>query len=196
MISKKKLIKITLGGLAATTLWSGLVCWEIVRFASPTNHSADAAIVLGAAVESDRPSPVFQARIDYAIALWQQQRVKYLIFTGGIGAGDTLAESQVARNYAIAKGVPAAKIFVELQSHTTRENLLEAQKIMQEQRLANCLLVTDPLHMKRSDWMMRDLGIVGYPAPTTYSRYQSWRSQTPFLFRELYFFHHYWLFRQ
>lgn len=196
MMNKKKLINITLWGLTATTLWSGLVCWEIIRFSSPTKHSADAAIILGAAVESERPSPVFQARIDYAIDLLQQQRVKYLIFTGGIGAGDTLTESQAAKNYAITKGVPAAKIFVELQSHTTQENLLEAQKIMQEQRLSNCLLVTDPLHMKRSDWMMRDLKIVGYPAPTPYSRYQSWRSQAPFLFRELYFFHHYWLLRQ
>jgi uncharacterized SAM-binding protein YcdF (DUF218 family) len=196
LISKKKLINITLAGLAVTTFWSGLVGWEIVRFAAPTNKSADAAIVLGAAVESDRPSPVFQARIDYAIDLFKQQRVKYLIFTGGMGAGDEVTESQAARNYAIAKGIPASNIFIELQSRTTQQNLLEAKKIMANQQLANCLLVTDPLHMKRADWMMRDVGIKGYPAPTPYSRYQSWRSQVPFLFRELYFFHHYWLFRQ
>jgi uncharacterized SAM-binding protein YcdF (DUF218 family) len=196
LISKKKLINITLAGLAVTTFWSGLVGWEIVRFAAPTNKSADAAIILGAAVDSDRPSPVFQARIDYAIDLFKQQRVKYLIFTGGMGAGDEVTESQAAKNYAIAKGIPTSHIFIELQSRTTQQNLLEAKKIMANQQLANCLLVTDPLHMKRADWMMRDVGIKGYPAPTPYSRYQSWRSQAPFLFRELYFFHHYWLFRQ
>jgi uncharacterized SAM-binding protein YcdF (DUF218 family) len=196
LISKKKLINITLWGLAITTFWSSLVGWEIVRFAAATNKSADAAIVLGAAVESDRPSPVFQARIDYAIDLFRQQQVKYLIFTGGMGAGDRLTESQSARNYAIEQGIPAAKIFVELQSQTTQQNLLEAQKIMENQQLADCLLVTDPLHMKRADWMMRDVGIKGFPAPTPYSRYQTWRSQAPFLFREVYFFHHYWLFRQ
>jgi uncharacterized SAM-binding protein YcdF (DUF218 family) len=186
LISKKKLINITLAGLAVTIFWSGLVGWEIVRFAAPTNKSADAAIVLGAAVEYNRPSPVFQARIDYAIDLFKQQRVKYLIFTGGMGAGDEVTESQAARNYAIAKGIPASNIFIELQSRTTQQNL----------RLATCLLVTDPLHMKRADWMMRDVGIKGYPAPTPYSRYQSWRSQAPFLLREIYFFHHYWLFQQ
>jgi uncharacterized SAM-binding protein YcdF (DUF218 family) len=196
LISKKKLINITLAGLVVTTFWSGLVGWEIVRFAAPTNKSADAAIVLGAAVDSDRPSPVFQARIDYAIDLFQQQRVKYLIFTGGMGAGDQVTESQAARNYAITKGIPASHIFIELQSRTTQQNLLEAKKIIETQQLATALLVTDPLHMKRADWMMRDVGIKGYPAPTPYSRYQSWRSQAPFLFRELYFFHHYWLFRQ
>jgi uncharacterized SAM-binding protein YcdF (DUF218 family) len=196
LISKKKLINITLAGLVVTTFWSGLVGWEIVRFAAPTNKSADAVIVLGAAVDSDRPSPVFQARIDYAIDLFKQQRVKYVIFTGGMGAGDEVTESQAARNYAIIKGIPASHIFIELQSRTTQQNLLEAKKIIETQQLATALLVTDPLHMKRADWMMRDVGIKGYPAPTPYSRYQSWRSQAPFLFRELYFFHHYWLFRQ
>jgi uncharacterized SAM-binding protein YcdF (DUF218 family) len=107
-----------------------------------------------------------------------------------------LTESQAARNYAIAKGIPADKIFVELQSRTTQQNLLEAKKIMENQQLVNCLLVTDPLHVKRADWMMRDLGIKAYSAPTPYSHYQSWRSQTSFLLRSLYFFHHYWLFRQ
>jgi uncharacterized SAM-binding protein YcdF (DUF218 family) len=196
LISKKKLINITLAGLVVTTFLSGLVGWEIVRFAAPTNKSADAAIVLGAAVDSDRPSPVFQARIDYAIDLFKQQRVKYVIFTGGMGAGDEVTESQAARNYAITKGIPASNIFIELQSRTTQQNLLEAKKVMANQQLATCLLVTDPLHMKRADWMMRDVGIKGHPAPTPYSRYQSWRSQAPFLLREIYFFHHYWLFRQ
>jgi uncharacterized SAM-binding protein YcdF (DUF218 family) len=196
LIIKKKLINITLAGLAVTTFWLGLVGWEIVIFSAPTNKSADAAIVLGAAVDSDRPSPVFQARIDYAIDLFKQQRVKYLIFTGGMGAGDEVTESQAAKNYAIAKGIPASNIFIELQSRTTQQNLLEAKKIMANKQLANCLLVTDPLHMKRADWMMRDVGIKGHPAPTPYSRYQSWRSQAPFLLREIYFFHHYWLFRQ
>jgi uncharacterized SAM-binding protein YcdF (DUF218 family) len=74
--------------------------------------------------------------------------------------------------------------------------LLEAQKIIQAQKFSHCLLVSDPLHMKRADWMMRDVGIQGLPSPTPSSRYQSWRSQIPFLLREVYFYHHYWIFRQ
>jgi uncharacterized SAM-binding protein YcdF (DUF218 family) len=197
VLAKKQVLAITKWGLLATTIWLGLVGFEIVRFARISAHqSADAAIVLGAAVTEHRPSPVFQARIDHAIDLWKTQRVKYLIFTGGLGADDTLAESQAAQKYAVSQGVPPDRILIELKSRTTKQNLLEAQKILQNQRLSSCLLVSDPLHMKRADWMMRDVGITGYPSPTPYSRYQTWQSQLPFLAREVYFYHHYWLFRQ
>jgi uncharacterized SAM-binding protein YcdF (DUF218 family) len=197
VLAKQQVLAITKWGLLATTTWLGLVGLAIVRFAGVSaEQSADAAIVLGAAVTENRPSPVFQARIDHAIDLWKTQRVRYLIFTGGLGAGDTLAESQAAQKYAVTQGVPPTQIFIELKSHTTKQNLLEAQKILQTQRLASCLLVSDPLHMKRADWMMQDVGITGYPSPTPYSRYQTWQSQLPFLLREVYFYHHYWLFRQ
>jgi uncharacterized SAM-binding protein YcdF (DUF218 family) len=152
--------------------------------------------VLGAAVEDDRPSPVFQGRIDHAIALLQRRQVQSIIFTGGQGEGDRLSESQAAKNYAIAQGIPPDRIFTESVSRTTRQNLLEAKKIIQAQKFSNCLLVSDPLHMKRADWMMRDLGISGRPSPTPSTRYQSWQSQVPFLLRETYFYHHYWLFKQ
>jgi uncharacterized SAM-binding protein YcdF (DUF218 family) len=197
MIEKKQVLAITKWGMLATTLWLGLVGLEIVRFASiRAQQSADAAIVLGAAVVDNRPSPVFQARVDHAIDLWKNKRIKYLIFTGGLGAGDTLTESQAAKQYAVTQGVPPDRIFIELKSRTTKQNLLEAQKILQTQQLSSCLLVSDPLHMKRADWMMRDVGIKGYPSPTPYSRYRTWQSQLPFLVREVYFYHHYWLFRQ
>jgi uncharacterized SAM-binding protein YcdF (DUF218 family) len=145
VLAKKQVLVITKWGLLATTIWLGLVGLEIVRFAGISVHqSADAAIVLGAAVVDNRPSLVFQARIDHAIDLWKTQRIKYLIFTGGLGSGDTLTESQVAKEYAVSQGVPPDQIFIELKSRTTKQNLLEAQKILQAQQLSSCLLVSDP----------------------------------------------------
>ena len=64
----------------------------------PTTLTAgqyDCAIVLGAAVSDSRPSPVFRARLDHGVTLYQKNIVEKLIFTGGIGAGDTQAESAV-----------------------------------------------------------------------------------------------------
>ena len=71
---------------------------------------ADAAVVMGATVFRNRPSPVFRERINHAINLYQQGMVQYLIFTGGLAGNDELAESEAARNYAIAQGVPAENI--------------------------------------------------------------------------------------
>jgi len=145
---------------------------------------ADAAIVMGAAVWGSRPSPVFAERINHAINLYQAGRVRAIIFTGGLGPGDQLAEGEAARAYAVARGVPQEHVFYETISTVTRENVQEAARIVEQQGFARVLVVSDPLHMKRSVTMARDLGLDAYPSPTPTSRYRSWRSKLGFLVRE------------
>ncbi len=149
---------------------------------------ADAAIVLGAAVWEGEPSPVFAARLDHAIALYHQQRVRALIFTGGVGEGDSLAESAAAQTYALAQGVPATAIFSETVSHITLTNLTEAGRMVQEQGFDRVLLVSDPLHMRRAVTIARDLGLNAYSSPTPTSRYRTWKTQAGFLLRETYYY--------
>jgi uncharacterized SAM-binding protein YcdF (DUF218 family) len=156
---------------------------------------SDAAIVLGAAVHDGAPSPVFAARLDHAIDLRRREIVRFLILTGGVGQADTRAESEVGASYAMARGVPPEQIFTESISHTTRQNLIEARRIMEERRLRSCLLVSDPLHMRRAMQMLVDLGMQGESSPTPSSAYRSFRTQAAFLARELYFYHHYLLFQ-
>src|SRR5574338_1694381 len=89
-----------------------LLAKDIYSFSLTSSSSpADAAIVMGATVFRDRPSPVFRERINHAINLYRQGIVQYLIFTGGLAGNDELAESEAAREYAIAQGVPAEHIF-------------------------------------------------------------------------------------
>ncbi|HNT75913.1 MAG TPA: YdcF family protein [Anaerolineae bacterium] len=162
---------------------------QIVSYATEQDDGpADAAIVLGAAVWEGAPSPVFAARLDHAITLYHQGRVPALIFTGGVGEGDSLAESEVARIYALAQGVPATSIFTETVSHVTLTNLTEAKRIVQEQGFDRVLLVSDPLHMKRAVTIARDLGLNAYPSPTPTTRYRTWKTQAGFLLRETYFY--------
>jgi len=72
----------------------------------PLPAHADGAIVLGAAVWGKEPSPVFKERINHAIDLYQEGRVGKIILTGGFGEGSRLADSVVARRYAIRMGIP------------------------------------------------------------------------------------------
>lgn len=180
--------------LAFTLAWLLAVGASIVvagRLTSPAN--ADAAIVLGAAAYPTKPSPVFEERIRHGFDLLRTGRVSKLILTGGYGNGANYAESEIAKAWLLRKRVPAAMILTEAQSHTTRENLVEAQRIMHEQHLSSALIVSDPLHMKRAMIMARDLGLNAVPSPTPTTRYRSLGSRTSFLLREIYFIHHYWL---
>jgi uncharacterized SAM-binding protein YcdF (DUF218 family) len=62
---------------------------------------------------------------------------------------------------------------------------------MKASALRSAVIVSDPLHLKRAAMMANDLGLVAVTSPVRTSRYQSPRTQFPFLAREIYFIHHY-----
>jgi uncharacterized SAM-binding protein YcdF (DUF218 family) len=161
----------------------------------PHNLKADAAIVLGAAVWGQEPSPVFRERINHAVNLYKNGNVNTIIFTGGVGESQELAEAIVGKGYAMQQGVKAADILTETQSRTTHQNLKNAWEVASHQKLSQFLIVSDPLHLKRAVLMARDLGMDAYPSPTPTTRYRSWQSQMPFLMRETYFYFVYLVFK-
>ncbi len=169
---------------ALSLLLCGWLCLslDIYNYSFVSDPSpADAAIVLGAAAWGDRPSPVFEERIKHAIDLYKQGRVKAIIFTGGLGQGESLAESIIARSYALEQEVAAKDIFVETTSRMTVENLCEAKKIIRRERFGRVLIVSDPLHMRRAMTLALDLGLDAHSSPTPTSRYISLQSQLVFL---------------
>ena len=182
---------------ATLALWlCGVAGWIAVYPQDDGKANADAALVLGAAVSGDRPSPVFAARLDHAITLYRGRRVGMLLLTGGRAQGHMLAESEAARDYAIARGVSPEHIFVEIYSTTTMQNLMQAQVLMREAGIETVLIVSDPLHLARAMAMAGHLGIAAHPSPARNSRYRSLRTQLPFLMREVVFMHVFWLFKR
>lgn len=145
---------------------------------------ADTAIVLGAAVVGDEPTPVFAARIDHAIDLYREGMVDIIIFTGARSPEDELSEAEAARRYALARGVPADAILTEEASRITSENIANAAQIMRQHDLVSSLVVSDPPHMLRSVRMARDAGIDAASSPTPTSGYQTFATQLPFIARE------------
>ena len=57
------------------------------------------AIVLGAACSDTEVSEVYKQRLNHAIKLYNEGKVKKLIVTGGIGAGNTRSDADVAAEY-------------------------------------------------------------------------------------------------
>ena len=176
-------------------VWLVVVSNAIWQFGF-TDHSreSDCAVILGAAVSGSQPSPVFEERLNHGISLYNQGIVSKLVFTGGFGEHQSHSEGAVGESYAIANGIPAVDILKEEVSSTTRQNLVEAKRIMNANGLTTAIIVSDPLHLKRADMMANDLGITSVASPTPTSRYQSLKTRAGFLMRELYFVHHYKLF--
>ena len=173
--------------LVLVLIYLSLLAKDIYSFSlTSSSAQADAAVVMGATVFRNRPSPVFRERINHAINLYRQGNVQYLIFTGGLAGNDDLAESEAARDYAIAQGVPAEHIFIEKESYNSCLNLVEAKRIMEENDLNQALIVSDPLHMRRSMWLAESIGLEAFSSPTPTSRYQSFDRKAGFLIREVY----------
>jgi uncharacterized SAM-binding protein YcdF (DUF218 family) len=174
--------------LAVPIVGAAVLAADILIYAMVSDpERADAAIVLGAAVYDDEPTPVFEERLRHAVELYRSGRVGLVITTGGAGPGDTLAESEAGRNWAVAHGVPEAAILMETASRTTRENFTGVAPLLSKRGIGRVLVVSDPLHMRRAMRMATDLGLDAHPSPTPTSRYRSLSTQIPMLLREVYF---------
>ncbi|MCV7037663.1 hypothetical protein BST36_12015 [Mycolicibacterium moriokaense] len=161
---------------------------DIVAFSRQSDAAhADAAVVLGAAVADGGPTPVFAERLRHAAGLFKAGQVDWIVVTGGVGHGDSVAEADAGRDWLIRAGVPADRILVESRSRTTRQNLLFTQPVLAEHGLGRVLIVSDPLHMRRAMRMAADLGLDAHPSPTRTSGFKTLGTQVPMLLRELYF---------
>jgi len=166
--------------------------WDIYRVGQlDRGRNADCAIVLGAAAWHNKPSPVLRERLNHAITLFQEGKVKSILLTGGYGKGADFAESEVGLEYCVSQGVPREMIRAELQSLNTIDNLKEARKIMAAEGWASALLVSDPLHLKRARRMAHDLEMEVYVSATPSSRFRSTGAKAKFLFGEFALYHCY-----
>ncbi|MCL2519320.1 MAG: YdcF family protein [Oscillospiraceae bacterium] len=150
--------------------------------------TADAVIVLGAGVLDNKPSPVFEERINHGILLYKNGYVDKIIFTGGKGKNSEYSDSFIARNYAIENGVPFEDIFIEEQSTITQENISYAKQIIEDNNFSMVIIVSDPLHMKRAMIMSKDYGLTAYSSPTPTTKYETLTTKLPFLAREVFFY--------
>jgi uncharacterized SAM-binding protein YcdF (DUF218 family) len=186
VLSVKKWLLLLAGStLVLVVLVIGGTALEIYAYSLQSEHvKTDAIIVLGAATWGNRPSPVFQERINYAVELYRAGWAHKIIMTGGAPTPNDTSPSTVARNYAAQQGIPVADLLTETQSTNTIQNLRYAQAVGAQQGFSTYLIVSDPMHMKRAMTMAYDLGMTAYTAPTPTTRFRSIAAQSGFLFSE------------
>lgn len=181
-----RLLRGLLTVVLGTLLIIGASIWTYAE--TDETRPADVAIVLGAGTAQGQVSPVYAARLDHAVWLYQEDYVDMLILTGGMGEGNTISDAAAARDYVLAQGVAESAVLLEETSTITEENLVNAKAIMDEQGFKTALIVSDPLHMKRAMTMAEDYGLDAWSSPTTTSQYQSLKTKLPFLCREVFFY--------
>jgi uncharacterized SAM-binding protein YcdF (DUF218 family) len=153
--------------LAVAALWTMWVVHEINWVASEDQaRPADAIAVFGAAEYRGRPSPVYHARLDHAVALYQRQIAPLIVTLGGGSDKDSgNTEGGVGRDYLLANGVPLTAILAETHSFDTSEQVARLAGIAHAHHLREIVVVSDPTHLFRISVLCEQAGLDVYTSP-------------------------------
>ena len=128
-------------------------------------RSADLIVVMGAAEYHGRPSPVFKARLDHALLLWNRGIASHILTTGGAGGDPNFTEGGVGQAYLVSHGVPPEAIVVEPVAESTAQSAVAIREIMRRMSLASCVVVSDGYHIYRTKRMLQRDGIAVFGSP-------------------------------
>lgn len=142
------------------------LAWQVWWVAGrDESRPAAVIVVFGAAEYHGRPSPVLRGRLDHALDLYRRGLAKRIITTGGPGGDPSFTEGGVGHNYLVAHGVPPEDIFIEDESASTAETVLDVAEIMLRNELHSCLVVSDGYHLFRIKRQLQSKGIEAYGSP-------------------------------
>jgi uncharacterized SAM-binding protein YcdF (DUF218 family) len=138
--------------IGATQL-TAVVVFAVLAHIDESADSADAALVLGFALEPDgTPQPALVARADRAATLAKLGRVRFVLASGGASrAGHQ--EAEVIRELLLARGVPDDRIVLDRASRTTIENFVCSAPLLETRGIQRAFLVTDDWHMTRASFL-------------------------------------------
>ncbi|MDQ3734736.1 MAG: YdcF family protein [Actinomycetota bacterium] len=145
-------------GATAVNIW-----WTARQDARPVS---DAIVVLGSAQYDGEPSPIFEARLDHALDLYNQGVAPMIITVGGRQEGDRYTEAEAGLLWLVDEGVPEEALRAVPDGVDTLRSLQLIADLFSQQGLSTAVLVTDPWHALRATRMAEDAGIVASSSPT------------------------------
>ncbi|MCW2955371.1 MAG: Integral rane protein [Thermoleophilia bacterium] len=120
---------------------------------APDEHLA--AIVLGAGLVGERPSPILDDRIEAAAGLLEQRRVDLLLMSGD-NTTEYHDEPTVMRSRAIELGAPADQVAADYAGRRTWDTCVRAREVFGIER---AVVVTSAFHVDRAVATCRAAGI-------------------------------------
>jgi uncharacterized SAM-binding protein YcdF (DUF218 family) len=179
---RRALVALLLVALAHTA-----VTYLRIRAQSLTDETRPAAVIVvfGAAEYAGRPSPVYRARLDHALALYQRGIAPVLITTGGHGGDPQYSEGGVGRDYLEANGVPEERLIAETQGENTVQSAARVAAIMRANGMRDCVAVSDGYHIFRIKRILEDQGVTVYGAPRPQQRFYTRAQRIRITLREV-----------
>lgn len=152
--------------LAALVAYVGITFAEVwLATRADDRGRADAVVVLGAAQYNGRPSPVLEARLIHALALYRDDVAPLIVVTGGRQQGDTFTEATTSYNWLRRRGVPDDAILKEVQGRDTFESMAAVARFLEPRGVDEVVLVSDSYHSKRLVGVAEEVGLDATVSP-------------------------------
>ena len=164
IIHPGRVLRAALGVVVLMTFYVSLTFGTFAFFGNLASHvppqgDYDYIVVHGCGIFGDRMTPLLKGRVDKALALYRESG-KPLVLSGGRGAGETITEAQAMHDYLLTQGVPESDMILEDESTTTRENLLNVQKMLDtDGKKHSYVCVTSDYHVFRTSMLARYMGL-------------------------------------
>lgn len=129
----------------------------------------NAVMILGCQVHGETPGKELVDRLETALPLIEQNPAVPVIVTGGQGRGEDMTEADCMKQWLLKNGVPAARIYTEIQSDSTRTNFANCAPILRQLGVTDGIaVVTNDYHQYRADIYARREGLsVGHYSTST-----------------------------
>jgi vancomycin permeability regulator SanA len=127
----------------------------------------DCAIILGAGIWGDKPSPMLEDRLLEGIKLYKDGIVDKILATGDHGQNG-YDEVSVMKKYIMEQGVPSEDIFMDHAGFSTYESIYRAKAVFD---VENAIVVTQEYHLYRAIYIANQLGLNVLGAPSNPREY-------------------------
>lgn len=95
----------------------------------------DYIIVLGAGIKSEtEPGETLRLRLDKAIEYMENNERTMAVLSGGRGSDEPCEEANTMAYYMIKRGIAPSRLYLELQSRDTSENIAYSVALIEDQR--------------------------------------------------------------
>jgi uncharacterized SAM-binding protein YcdF (DUF218 family) len=143
---------------------TALAIWWTAR--QDSRPASEAIVVLGSAQYNGVPSSIFEARLEHAIALYEDGVAPVIVTVGGKADGDQFAEAEAGRDYLAGSGIPDEALLAVPEGVDTLESIRAVSTAFAERGWSRAVLVSDPWHAMRAERMAEDAGLDAESSPT------------------------------
>ena len=186
---------ITLVLLVALAIPPATWGWVWYTARQDDREASDAIIVLGASQYNGVPSPVFEARLRQAQALYLDGVAPVIVTVGGKQPDDNFTEATAGRNWLLDVGVPADHVVAVEEGRDTLQSFQAVSEVYEANEWETAILVSDPWHSLRSKVMASDFGIEAGTSPARSGpAVIERRTQLWYITRETASLWYYWIF--